>query len=86
MAFKWRHWGQMTGKLVCPIGPDTKLEAEPSGHEVEVWGLCVAHLDPDFRMSKLEVSMKCSLCFDSVSKTWASASREPCNCVLPPRK
>ena len=55
MAFKWRHWGLMTGKLVCPIGPDTKLEANPTGQEVEVWGVCIAHLEPDFRLSKLEV-------------------------------
>ena len=45
----------MTGKLVCPIGPDTKLEANPTGQEVEVWGVCVAHLETDFRLSKLEV-------------------------------
>ena len=56
MAFKWRHWGQMTGNLVCPIGPDTRLEAEATGQEVELWGLCVAHLDYDFRITKLEVS------------------------------
>lgn len=56
MAFKWRHWGHMTGKLVCPIAPDTTLEAQPTDGEVEVWGICVAHLDSDFRMTKLEVS------------------------------
>ena len=50
----------MTGKLVCPIGPDTKLEAHPTGQEVEVWGVCIAYLEPDFRLSKLEV---CSFTF-----------------------
>ena len=40
MAFKWRHWGRMTGKLVCPIGPDTKLEADPNNQHVEIFGVC----------------------------------------------
>lgn len=62
MAFKWRHWGQMTGNLVCPIGPDTKLEAEATGEEVELWGLCVAHLDYDFKITKLEVGFKFGAC------------------------
>ena len=56
MSFKWRHWGRMTGKLVCPIGPDTKLEAEATTQEVEIWGVSVAHLDSDFKINRLEVS------------------------------
>ena len=55
MAFKWRHWGKMTGKLVCPLGPDTRLEADPTNQEVEIWGICIAHLDPDFKIRKIEV-------------------------------
>ena len=55
MAFKWRHWGKMTGKLVCPLGPDTRLEADPTNQEVEIWGICIAHLDPDFKIGKIEV-------------------------------
>ena len=72
MAFKWRHWGEMTGNLVCPIGPDTTLEAEATGNEVEIWGICVAHLDSDFRISKLEVSplshlrRSCNACKDKL--------------------
>lgn len=56
MAFKWRHWGRMTGKLVCTIGPDTKLEAEATNQEVEIWGVSVMHLDADFKINKMEVS------------------------------
>lgn len=55
MAFKWRHWGRMTGKLVCPIGPDSKLEAEATNQEVEIWGVSVVHLDSDFKINRLEV-------------------------------
>jgi hypothetical protein len=46
----------MTGKLVCPIGPDTKLEAEATNQEVEIWGVSVVHLDSDFKINKMEVS------------------------------
>ena len=45
----------MTGKLVCPIGPDTKLEADPTNQGVELFGMCVCHLDSDFKICKLEV-------------------------------
>lgn len=50
----------MTGKLVCPIGPDTKLEADPTNQELEIYGVCVCHLDSDFKIGKLEVC-RCSL-------------------------
>lgn len=56
VAFKWRHWGKMTGKLVCPVGPETKLEALPTNQEVELFGVCVAHMDSDLKLSKLEVT------------------------------
>ena len=45
----------MTGKLVCPVGPETKLEALPTNQELELFGVCVAHMDSDLKLSNLEV-------------------------------
>lgn len=57
VAFKWRHWGKMTGKLVCPIGPDTKLEADPTNQQVEIFGVCICHIEADFKIQKVEVRL-----------------------------
>ena len=39
MAFKWRHWGEMQGDLVCPMGPGMKLTAPATHQPLEIFGV-----------------------------------------------
>ena len=38
-AFKWRHWGEMAGDLVCPMGPGMKLTAPATHQPLEIHGI-----------------------------------------------
>jgi hypothetical protein len=56
VAFKWRHWGKMTGKLTCPLGHGT-LEAEPTNDTIEIFGMAIAKVEPEngFKITELEI-------------------------------
>ncbi|KAL3148927.1 hypothetical protein ABBQ32_001792 [Trebouxia sp. C0010 RCD-2024] len=54
-SFKWRHWGRMTGKLRCPVGPSTFVDAPPHGGMVELWGVGIAHINPKYQITKIEI-------------------------------
>ncbi|KAK9807620.1 hypothetical protein WJX72_004488 [[Myrmecia] bisecta] len=55
VSFKWRHWGTMTGKLVCPLGLGRTLEAEPTFREVEIFGMCIVDLNKAYQITNIEV-------------------------------
>jgi hypothetical protein len=56
VAFKWRHWGKMTGKLTCPLGHGT-LEAEPTNDTIEIFGMAIAKVEPEngFKITEIEI-------------------------------
>lgn len=55
VAFKWRHWGQFTGPLACPLASgDTKV-FPPTGKKVELTGIAIAEVDDEMRITNLEV-------------------------------
>ncbi|KAK9812639.1 hypothetical protein WJX72_001154 [[Myrmecia] bisecta] len=54
-CFKWRHWGLMSGKLVCPLGHGRTLEADPTNRDIELFGICVAELNDKFKITSIEV-------------------------------
>ena len=55
MTFKWRHWGTFTGPLRCPLGLNRDLTAPPTGDTIEIFGMGIAKLTPDFKITKLEI-------------------------------
>ncbi|KAG1472773.1 hypothetical protein G6F56_001335 [Rhizopus delemar] len=54
VAFKWRHWGTMTGNLSVKIGDGKKLEAPASNEVVETFGVTVAKVNDKFEIEELE--------------------------------
>ncbi|CAO3629539.1 unnamed protein product [Cunninghamella blakesleeana] len=54
VAFKWRHWGLMTGDLSVNLGNGKKLQAPASNEVVESFGVTVAHVNDAFQIEKLE--------------------------------
>lgn len=39
VAFKWRHWGEMTGPLRCPMGHGSTITAPATNANIEIWGV-----------------------------------------------
>ncbi|KAI9489777.1 hypothetical protein BDB00DRAFT_841366 [Zychaea mexicana] len=54
VAFKWRHWGTMTGDLKVNLGNGQKLEAEATNEVVETFGVTVAKVNEKFEIEDLE--------------------------------
>ncbi|BFZ60549.1 hypothetical protein YB2330_001586 [Saitoella coloradoensis] len=55
VAFKWRHWGQMTGKYSTKLqNPPRKVTAEAHGGPIDIEGITVATVSADFKIEKLE--------------------------------
>ncbi|EIE79829.1 hypothetical protein G6F46_002041 [Rhizopus delemar] len=54
VAFKWRHWGTMTGNLSVKVGNGKKLEAPASNELVETFGVTVAKVNDKFEIEELE--------------------------------
>ena len=56
VAFKWRHWGQMTGKYTSKLeNPPRQITAEPHNGPIDIVGMTVAHVSESFKIEKLEV-------------------------------
>ncbi|KAK9791845.1 hypothetical protein WJX73_000514 [Symbiochloris irregularis] len=55
VAFKWRHWGKMTGQLHCPLSNGMTIIAQPTMEQHGMSGCALARLDADFRMESLEL-------------------------------
>ncbi|KAK9846603.1 hypothetical protein WJX81_007517 [Elliptochloris bilobata] len=55
VSFKWRHWGVMQGPLRCPLGHGQELSAAATGQKIQVYGMAVAVLDSEMRITKLEI-------------------------------
>ncbi|KAL0092586.1 hypothetical protein J3Q64DRAFT_1222622 [Phycomyces blakesleeanus] len=54
VAFKWRHWGTMTGDLSVKLGNGKKLEAPASNEVVQTFGITVAKVNDKFEIEQLE--------------------------------
>ncbi|KAI7866541.1 hypothetical protein BDF14DRAFT_1812435 [Spinellus fusiger] len=54
VAFKWRHWGLMTGDLSVNIGNGKKLEAHATNEVIETFGVTVAKVNEGFQIEQLE--------------------------------
>ncbi|CAO3647422.1 unnamed protein product [Cunninghamella echinulata] len=54
VAFKWRHWGLMTGDLSVNLGNGKKLQAPASNEVVQSFGVTIAHVNKGFQIEKLE--------------------------------
>jgi len=54
VAFKWRHWGKMTGILECPMRTGQKLVAQPTNQFVQIFGMTIAEVDDKLQIIKLE--------------------------------
>ena len=56
VAFKWRHWGQMTGKYATKLeSPPRQITAEPHNGPIDIVGMTIAHVSESFKIEKLEV-------------------------------
>ncbi|KAI9006260.1 hypothetical protein CLU79DRAFT_712802 [Phycomyces nitens] len=54
VAFKWRHWGLMTGDLSVKLGNGKKLEAPASNEVVQTFGVTIAKVNDKFEIEQLE--------------------------------
>lgn len=54
VAFKFRHWGHMTGPLRCPMRNGTWLNVPPHGNRVEFFGDSVLHLNEKYQILSVE--------------------------------
>lgn len=54
VAFKWAHWGTMTGDLSVKLGGDKKIEAYATNEVVKVYGVTVARVNEKFQIEELQ--------------------------------
>ena len=55
VAFKWRHWGRMTGALTCPLHNGLRMIAQPTMETISVIGMAYCTLSDKFQIQNLEV-------------------------------
>lgn len=56
VAFKWRHWGQMTGKYTTKLkNPPRQVTAEPHNGPIDIVGMTIAHVSESYKIEKLEI-------------------------------
>lgn len=55
VAFKWRHWGKMTGPLTCPLHNGLRMVAQPTNEVVSMLGVACCSLNDKFQIQDLEV-------------------------------
>ena len=65
VAFKWRHWGYVTGPLRCPMRNGQDVTVEPKGQKVEIFGISVAKLNDNFKITELETYWNPSALFQA---------------------
>jgi hypothetical protein len=69
VVFKWRHWGQMTGKYSTKLdNPARKVTAEAHNGPINVVGMTIAHLSPEFKIEKLETFYDPAAIFEQLAK------------------
>ena len=68
VVFKWRHWGQMTGKYSTKLqDPPRQITADPHNGPIEVVGMTIAHVSTSFKIEKLEVFYDPRAIFDQLA-------------------
>ena len=55
VAFKWRHWGKMTGPLTCPLHKGLRMVAQPTNEVDSLTGVAFCTLSDKFQIQNLEV-------------------------------
>ncbi|KAI8577208.1 hypothetical protein K450DRAFT_191624 [Umbelopsis ramanniana AG] len=68
VAFKWRHWGKMTGDLSVKLGNGKKLEAAASNEVCESFGVTVAKVNDKFEIEELETFYDPNLLMKQLAK------------------
>jgi hypothetical protein len=69
VVFKWRHWGQMTGKYSTKLdNPARKVTAEAHNGPINVVGMTVAHVSPEFKIEKLETFYDPAAIFEQLGR------------------
>lgn len=58
VAFKFRHWGHMTGPLRCPMRNGTWLNVPPHGRRVEFFGDSVLNVNEKYQIMSVENSFR----------------------------
>ncbi|KAI8138528.1 hypothetical protein BJV82DRAFT_545774 [Fennellomyces sp. T-0311] len=76
VAFKWRHWGTMTGNLSVNLGNGQKLEAEATNEVVATFGVTVAKVNEKFEIEELETFYDPSDLMRQLSKNKKTPSGE----------
>ncbi|KAI0019752.1 hypothetical protein F4780DRAFT_793046 [Xylariomycetidae sp. FL0641] len=54
VAFRWRHWGEMRGDYTGVNGKGENVTVKATGRPVDIEGVTVAHLNDEFKITKLE--------------------------------
>ncbi|CAL8101073.1 unnamed protein product [Orchesella dallaii] len=54
VAFKFRHWGYMSGELKCPMRNGEMMELAPHNGKVEIYGMVVMKLSEKFQILEME--------------------------------
>ncbi|CAM0139003.1 hypothetical protein VKS41_003694 [Umbelopsis sp. WA50703] len=68
VAFKWRHWGKMTGDLSVKLGYGKKLEAPATNEVVESVGVTVAKVNEKFEIEELETFYDANILMKQLAK------------------
>ncbi|GAM29178.1 hypothetical protein SAMD00019534_123540 [Acytostelium subglobosum LB1] len=77
VAFKWRHWGNFSGKLRCPMSKTEQIVAEPTNSLVEIFGITVAHVNAQFQIESLETFYDPAALFNQMVKGSPSVTTCP---------
>lgn len=77
VAFKWRHWGTMSGDLSVKVGEGKKLEAHATNEVIEVFGVTVAKVNDKFEIESLETFYDPTDMLRQMSKNKKEGSANP---------
>ncbi|KAI8880562.1 hypothetical protein K501DRAFT_224545 [Backusella circina FSU 941] len=84
IAFKWRHWGRMTGDLSVKLGDGKKLEAYATNEIVESFGVTVAKVNDKFQIEELETFYDPADMMRQLAKNRKDTSANPENDIVTP--
>ncbi|ORY06838.1 hypothetical protein K493DRAFT_273946 [Basidiobolus meristosporus CBS 931.73] len=85
VAFKWRHWGLMTGNLSVNVGDGKKLEAPASNEVVESIGITVARVNEKFQIEQLETFYDANILMKQLAKNRDVNETAPSKCPFAPQ-
>lgn len=77
VAFKWAHWGTMTGDLSVKVGGDKKIEAHATNEVIKIYGVTVAKVNEKFEIEQLETFYDPSDMMRQMSKNRKEGSFNP---------